>query len=113
LNADLNLPAPPPRPHEFVPRLATAVDVPHPVEQYALELLDAPGMDSFANGRNPRCVAAGCLYYAARELLGYGDVTQGELADAANISHVSLRSVWQALSEFEKADSGDSLPAPS
>jgi hypothetical protein len=40
-------------------------------------------------------------------------VTQGELADAANISHVSLRSVWQALSEFEKADSGDSLPAPS
>lgn len=112
LNRELDLAAPPPLPRDFLPRLASETGVPTEVEQYARTLLDLPAVTALANGRKPGCVAAGCLYYAARELMGYGAVTQDQLAATARVSTPSLRTMWRTLTDLE-AEEDFSFPSPS
>ena len=101
LNRELSLRVPPALPVDFLPRLASVVDVSEQVQERAAHLCGSEAVASLANGRKPAGVAAGCLYFAARELDGYGAVTQAELAAAARISNVSLQHVWQDLQELD------------
>lgn len=100
LNVELDLRTPPPQPTEFVPRIARTVGLPVTVQRYAQEISTTSEMEGFAIGRNPRCVAAGCLYYAAREIPEVQKVTQAALSKAADVSTESVRSVWKRLEEL-------------
>ena len=101
LNRELSLRIPPALPADFLPRLASAVDASEQVRERAAQLCDSDTVIDLANGRKPAGVAAGCLYFAGRELEGFGAVTQEQLATAARISEVSLQHVWQNLQDRE------------
>jgi len=112
LNRELSLRIPPAVPADFLPRLASAVDASERVRERAAQLCDSDAVIDLANGRKPAGVAAGCLYFAGRELEGFGAITQEQLATAARISEVSLQHVWQDLQDRElpawSAESSDS-----
>jgi len=97
LNQELGIPAVPPSPRQYVPRLASELGLSDAVrriaEQFAIEAED----DGLANGRNPAGVATGCLYEAAQDQRE--EVTQRELGNAAEVSAVTVRSRWRELRE--------------
>ena len=101
LNRELSLRIPPALPVDFLPRLASTVDASEEVRERAVQLCDSDQIIDLANGRNPAGVAGGCLYFAGRELEGFGAVTQEQLATAARISEVSLQHVWRDLQKRE------------
>jgi len=65
LNRELSLRIPPALPVDFLPRLASAVDVSEQAQERAAHLCGSEAVASLANGRKPAGVAAGCLYFAA------------------------------------------------
>jgi transcription initiation factor TFIIB len=97
LNRDLGLPTGPVDPREYLPRYATALDLPQRVEGRATDLATVAVDSGYATGKNPSGVAAGCLYLAAREA-GI-DCTQANAAEAADVSPVTVRHTYQALNE--------------
>jgi len=97
LNRELGLPTGPIDPREYVPRFATALELPTSVRTRAEELVDEARAEGIIGGRNPAGVAAACLYTAAQER----DValTQGEAAAAADVTPVTLRGTYRELQE--------------
>lgn len=96
MNRDLSLPIGAPDPREFLPRYASELDIPTPVEERAKQLVGKLDED-FIVGRNPSGVAAGCLYAAARER-GH-ELTQKDAAKVAAVTPVTLRTTFKALKE--------------
>lgn len=95
---ELELPIAPPRPSEFVPRIASDVDMSISIRERALEILDQLVGDGAHVGQSPAGVAAAALYGASRVL---GETaTQAELADAAYVSVVTLSRQWQTVEEY-------------
>ncbi len=97
LNRDLGLPVGPTPPVEYLPRFASHLDVPSPVEHRARDLARQAEQLGLANGRNPCGIAAACLYTAAVE--GGVNLTQQEVAAVASVTPVTLRNTFQALVE--------------
>ncbi len=99
LNRDLGLPILPIDPREYLPRLATELEVPgsveHTARRYAGQLME----EGLAAGRKPGGVAGACLYHAATEL--DIKVSQREVADVAEVSPVTLRGVSALLDEID------------
>ncbi len=97
LNVELDLETPVIQPESLLPKLATACDISEQVQHRAYELTMEAVDAGVGNGRNPRGVAAGCLYTAVveQELL----TTQADIADAAEICVETLRSRYQELQE--------------
>ena len=89
LNTDLGLPAPPQRPREFIPALASAVDIPPATERHARELATAAWDAGESIGTHPVGFAAACLEVACRD---HGEsVSQQALAAEADVSAVTVR----------------------
>ncbi|PSP78777.1 transcription initiation factor IIB [Halobacteriales archaeon QS_1_68_20] len=97
LNRDLGLPTGPIHPREYVPRFASQLDLPTPVAERARELAAEARERGIDNGRNPCGVAAACLYVAADEC--DVELTQGEAAEVADVTPVTLRSTYYDLTE--------------
>ena len=95
LNRELGLPVGPTSPAEYLPRYATELGVSSSVERRARELVERTQQEGIANGRNPSGVAAACLYTAAKEQ--DAEVTQGEIADVAAVTPVTVRNTFQEL----------------
>jgi transcription initiation factor TFIIB len=95
LNRELDLPVPPVRPMAYLPQIASKIDAHHRTERRARELLEGADDSRVANGQNPRGAAAGALYLAGRQTGEY--LTQGTLAEAANISEVTIRERYRDL----------------
>jgi len=95
LNRELGLPTGPIDPREYLARFACELDLPQGVEQRARELVDRAHDENLVAGRNPAGVAAACLYTAADER-SY-PLTQGEAAEAAGVTPVTLRSTYVEL----------------
>jgi transcription initiation factor TFIIB len=92
LNQELGLPIPPLCPVQYLPKVASAVDVEAKTERRARELIEAVD-ESARPGVHPAGVVAGALYQAGRET---GDrVTQDELATAAEVSEATVRVRYQ------------------
>jgi transcription initiation factor TFIIB len=85
------------RPQEYIPALASKCEAPDDVHHRALELAHQAEKTGIANGRDPKGVAAACLYLAGRES-GH-DYTQEELADLADVSAMTLRERFWELRE--------------
>jgi len=94
---ELELAMEPTDPTEFVPRIASAVDVPDETEQRAAELLEAGKREAVHSGKNPVGLAAAAIYAAAR--LTNEELTQHDVADAADVSAVTIRDRYQELLE--------------
>jgi transcription initiation factor TFIIB len=71
----------------------------HRVRHRAEELAERLHETELSVGKNPRGVAAACIYHAGRERhLG---VTQEELSDVAEVTPITLRSGWRAVQWME------------
>ena len=97
MNRELGLPVEPTDPVELLPRFASEVDVDSATERRARELATAATEAGHAVGRNPSGVAAGCLYAAARET--GADLTQHEAADVADVTPVTVRKTYVAVTD--------------
>lgn len=95
LNRKLGLPTGPIDPREYVPRFATALDLPEEIRGRAEQLVDEASERGLIGGRNPAGVAAACLYTASRER--NGELTQAEAADVADVTPVTLRRTYTEL----------------
>jgi transcription initiation factor TFIIB len=98
LNTELDLPAKPMTPSEFVPRLASELDVPDQMRQRARRLAEDSESTGATTGVRPSGFAAACLYKAGCE---HGQLlTQSEVAEVANVSIVTVRTHRDALEEL-------------
>ncbi|WP_459193157.1 transcription initiation factor IIB [Halosimplex sp. J119] len=89
LNDELGLPAPPQRPREYLPSLASAMDVPPETESHARSLAEQAWEAEASIGSHPAGFAAGCLAVACRD---HGvDITQLDLAAEADVSTATVR----------------------
>jgi len=97
LNRELGLPTGPIDPTEYLARFASELELSQNVEGRARELVERARELGHVDGRNPAGVAAGCLYTAADERAC--PLTQAEAADAADVTPVTLRATYQALTD--------------
>ena len=98
LNTELGLPAQPMTPSTFVPRLASELDVSDQIRQRARRLAEASESTGATTGVRPSGFAAACLYKADLENGRW--LTQSDVADAANVSVVTVRTHRDALDEL-------------
>lgn len=99
LNRDLGLPIAPIDPREYLPRLASSLDLPSGVEHLARTYADWLMQQGHAAGRKPGGVAGACLYVAASD--SDVDLSQREVASAADVSPVTLRGVSKLIDDVE------------
>lgn len=95
LNIELGLPAQPVSPREFVPRMASDLEISNRIRKRAGELAKHAEDAGITTGVQPTGFAAACLYKAAQEHGLW--LTQSKLADVANTSPVTLRTHRDAL----------------
>ncbi|WP_257301066.1 transcription initiation factor IIB family protein [Haloarchaeobius sp. FL176] len=94
LNVELGLPTKPMTPSEFVPRLASNLDVPDRLQRRALELAHDAERAGVTNGVQPSGFAAACLYVAGQRSKW---LTQREVAAAADTSTATVRNHRERL----------------
>jgi transcription initiation factor TFIIB len=94
LNRELNLPAKPPEPAEFVPRLVSELGLPAAVERRARTLLDDRGA---GGGSSPSGVAGGAVLVAAADCGERARFAQTDVAEAAGVTTSTLRTHRDAL----------------
>lgn len=100
LNRELGLPIPPAGPKQYLAQIASAVDASREARRRARELLENGGADALANGKHPGGAAAGALYLAAQEIGEF--ITQQELADATDVSRMTIRERYRELETVVK-----------
>ena len=100
LNEQLDLPTPPRRPREFVPRFVAELNPPErrAIERRTIALAEQATDHGHSIGQNPRGVAAGCLYQALQERDIV--VTQAAVADIAGVTVVTVRRHWRAVADL-------------
>ncbi len=89
LNTELGLPTQPVRPSEFIPRLASELDISDSIRHRAMALSKQHRETDISNGCRPSGVAAACIYKAAQEQ--GRSLTQQRVAAAAGMSAVTVR----------------------
>ncbi|WP_232343017.1 transcription initiation factor IIB [Halosimplex litoreum] len=92
---ELELAMEPTDPAQYVPRLVSDLDLPEETKQRAVELLEAGKREAVHSGKNPVGLAAAAIYAAGR--LTNVEVTQHEVADAADVSAVTIRDRYTEL----------------
>lgn len=100
LNSELGLPTRVQRPSDHVPRFANRIEAPDVVERRALELAESFEGTTAVSGASPTGLAAACLYRAGQQT-GWME-TQETIADAANVSAVTLRQGCYRLDDVEE-----------
>ncbi|MBX0325824.1 transcription initiation factor IIB family protein [Halomicroarcula sp. F13] len=97
LNAELELATAVQTPRQLLPGLVSELDVDDVVRNRARELIEVAESEGVSNGRRPSGVAAAAIYLAGQE---FGtEQTQAELADAADVSAVTIRERMYDLQE--------------
>ncbi|PGF13891.1 transcription initiation factor IIB [Natrinema sp. CBA1119] len=90
VNTEFGLPTQPVRPSEFIPRLASELDVPAYIRQRARRLAEQSESTGAVSGVKLSGFAAACLYKAGREEGWW--LTQAEGAAAASVTATTIRS---------------------
>ncbi|MFC6771554.1 transcription initiation factor IIB [Halorubrum trueperi] len=98
LNIELRLPTQPVGPSEFIPQLASELDVPANIRQRARRLAERSESRGAVSGVKPSGFAAACLYNAGREEGRW--LTQSEVAEAASVTAPTIRSHQDVLREL-------------
>jgi transcription initiation factor TFIIB len=92
---ELGLAIEPTDPTAYLPRFASACECSEPVHRQAHDLLTAVMGTPYMNGKHPAGLAAAALYASA--LLNDKQVTQGDLATAADVTRVTIRNHYREL----------------
>jgi transcription initiation factor TFIIB len=92
---ELELAMEPTDPVQYVPRLTSDLDLPEETKQRAVQLLEAGKREAVHSGKNPVGLAAASIYAAGK--LTNVDITQHEVADAADVSAVTIRDRYTEL----------------
>lgn len=95
MNQELGIPAVPPSPTEFVPRIVSEVGISDGTRRLAEELAERAVEEGIGGGCHPGGLAAGCVYAAARSRLER--VTQTELAECVDVTPITVRSRWEEV----------------
>jgi transcription initiation factor TFIIB len=93
----LGLEIEPADPKQYVPRFASKLDVSPEVQQKAKEVIDVGTEAGLLSGKSPTGFAAAAIYAAS--LLCNEEVTQHTVADAANVTEVTIRNRYQEQME--------------
>jgi transcription initiation factor TFIIB len=107
LNTELELPAQPDSPQNYVPSLASKLDVSDEVRERARQLAVTAEEEGMTAGMSPSAFAAGCVYAATRVIPGSRKLTQAKIAEAADVANATVRSHWQWLDEHELLEEDD------
>ncbi len=105
MNRELGLSTGPINPAQYLPRFASKLDVPSEVERRAAALVERVREAGIDNGRNPCGIAAACLYTASEQR--GGDLTQAEAAAVADVTPVTIRRTYTALTVDETPSTCD------
>ena len=92
---ELGINTPRPSALSFLPRIAGEADVPSGAVEAAAKILREADMKRASLGKDPRGLAAAVLYIASK-MHGW-NITQKELADAANTTEVTVRNRYREL----------------
>ncbi|PSQ45856.1 transcription initiation factor IIB 2 [Halobacteriales archaeon SW_7_68_16] len=92
---ELSLEVEPADPAQYLPRIASQLDVSEEVERRARSLLETAKSQAVHSGKSPVGLAAAAIYAAA--LLTNEKVTQEAVSNAADISEVTIRNRYQEL----------------
>jgi transcription initiation factor TFIIB len=95
LNRELALPSRPLPPAAYVPTLASAVGLSDGTQRFGTSIAEVAHEQGLSNGKHPVGVAAGALYLAAQERVE--GVTQQALAEAADVTALTVRARWREL----------------
>jgi transcription initiation factor TFIIB len=107
LNRELDLPAVPMTPAEYVPRLVSELDLSPATRQRALDIARLSSEAGVGNGCRPTGVAAACVYEAAH---AHGErVTQAALGDLADVSAMTIRAQLTKIHSVLEASDGEQV----
>ena len=95
MNREIGLATGPIDPREYLPRFASELDLPSPIERRAAEFVGELHERGLVAGRNPGGIAAACLYAAAKDR-DY-ELTQEDAAEVAGVTPVTLRATYTEL----------------
>jgi transcription initiation factor TFIIB len=102
LNRELALPSRPLPPAAYVPKLASAVGLSDGTRRFGTHIAEEAHERGLSNGKHPAGVAAGALYLAAQERVE--GVTQRALAEAADVTALTVRTRWTELEKTVEHD---------
>lgn len=104
---DLEVGGLPPTPSEMVASIASEADLPREVERQAREYTAVAEAEALHAGRDPKVVAAACLYIATRGEAPLSQ-TQADIAEAADVTPQALRSNRNRIVDVVDVDRGGS-----
>ncbi|MDY6764916.1 MAG: transcription initiation factor IIB [Halobacteria archaeon] len=93
----LNLEIAPTDPAEFVPRFASELNLSEEVQQRAIEIIEETAEKGLLSGKSPTGYAAAAIYLAS--ILCNDKRTQKEVAEAANVTEVTIRNRYHEQAE--------------
>jgi transcription initiation factor TFIIB len=107
LTRELGIEIGPANPLDYIPRLASDLDLSEEAEQQSRDLLASviETDESYLSGKSPVGLAAAAVYAGA--LLANEKVTQRAVSEEADISEVTIRNRYRELLEI-----GEDLPVP-
>ncbi len=86
-------------PHDYVDRIASDIGADEDDTEFAKNIIDAIQENGVGLNQAPRTVAATAFYYVGAHDRGHGRYTQREIADAADVSTLTVRNNYQSVSE--------------
>jgi len=92
---EFDIDIPPVSPKDFVPRFAEELNLPTRVERHAIRILEVAKQKVIISGKAPTGLAAAALYIAS--ITEGHRTTQREIADAANVTEVTIRNRYKEL----------------
>lgn len=98
LNRELGLPTQPMTPQEYVPRLASNLDVPERVRRRGLALAVRAEKQGVVTGKHPAGFAGACLYVAAEE--ADWSLAHRAVAEAADACVATVRAHRETVTEI-------------
>ncbi len=93
----LNLEIGPTNPAQFVPRFASELNLSEEVQQRAIDIIEETAEKGLLSGKSPTGYAAAAIYLAS--ILCNDKRTQKEVAEAANVTEVTIRNRYHEQAE--------------
>ena len=85
-------------PSMFVPRLASNLECPDEIRQWARTLAEQAEERGVTTGVHPAGFAAACLYKAGQEQAQW--VTQSDVAETGNVTSTTVRTHYETLAKW-------------
>lgn len=95
ISKEMDMGVPPANARDYLPEYVEQLGLSDRVEDKAEEIIDAAVEDNLLSGKSPSGAAAGAVYAAS--LVCGEDRAQHEVADAANVSEMTIRNRYQEL----------------